>query len=32
MTYDVIVRNGLWFDGTGAAPQLRTLGIRDGIV
>ena len=32
MTYDVIVRNGLWFDGTGAAPQVRTLGIRDGIV
>lgn len=32
MPYDVIVRNGLWFDGTGAAPQLRTLGIRDGIV
>ncbi len=32
MTYDVIVRNGLWFDGTGARPQRRTLGIRDGIV
>src|SRR5690349_6743208 len=32
MTYDVIVRDGLWFDGTGAAPQVRTLGIRDGIV
>ena len=32
MTYDVIVRNGLWFDGTGARPQPRTLGIRDGIV
>jgi N-acyl-D-aspartate/D-glutamate deacylase len=32
MTYDVIVRNGLWFDGTGAAPQVRTLGVRDGIV
>ena len=32
MTYDVIVRNGLWFDGTGAAPQVRTLGIRDGVV
>jgi N-acyl-D-aspartate/D-glutamate deacylase len=28
----VIVRNGLWFDGTGAAPQTRTLGIRDGEV
>jgi N-acyl-D-aspartate/D-glutamate deacylase len=32
MTYDVIIRNGLWFDGTGDAPQIRTLGIRDGIV
>lgn len=32
MTYDVIIRNGLWFDGTGAAPQTRTLGIRDGVV
>ena len=32
MTYDVIIRNGLWFDGTGAPPQGRTLGIRDGIV
>lgn len=32
MTYDVIVRNGLWFDGTGATPQVRTLGIRDGVV
>jgi N-acyl-D-aspartate/D-glutamate deacylase len=32
MTYDVIVRAGLWFDGTGAAPQTCTLGIRNGIV
>ena len=32
MTYDVIIRNGLWFDGTGAAPQVRSLGIRDGVV
>ncbi|MGZ8747358.1 MAG: N-acyl-D-amino-acid deacylase family protein [Mycobacterium sp.] len=32
MTYDVIVRNGLWFDGTGGAPQVRSLGIRDGVV
>ncbi|AYE95134.1 hypothetical protein C0J29_10450 [Mycobacterium paragordonae] len=32
MTYDVIVRDGLWFDGTGAKPQIRTLGIRDGVV
>jgi N-acyl-D-aspartate/D-glutamate deacylase len=32
MSYDVIVRNGLWFDGTGAPPLIRTLGIRDGVV
>ncbi|OHV04292.1 N-acyl-D-amino-acid deacylase family protein [Mycobacterium talmoniae] len=32
MAYDVIIRNGLWFDGTGRAPQVRTLGIRDGVV
>jgi N-acyl-D-aspartate/D-glutamate deacylase len=31
MTYDVIIRNGLWFDGTGTVPQVRTLGIRGGI-
>ncbi|MCZ8378283.1 amidohydrolase family protein [Mycobacterium sp. CPCC 205372] len=32
MPYDVIIRDGLWFDGTGAAPRVRTLGIRDGVV
>ncbi|BBX33971.1 N-acyl-D-glutamate amidohydrolase [Mycolicibacterium mageritense DSM 44476 = CIP 104973] len=32
MPYDVIVRNGLWFDGTGKPPKVRTLGIRDGVV
>ena len=32
MSYDVIIRDGLWFDGTGSAPQTRTLGIRDGVV
>lgn len=32
MSYDVIVRNGLWFDGTGKPPKVRTLGIRDGVV
>lgn len=32
MVYDLIVRDGLWFDGTGSRPQTRTLGIRDGIV
>jgi N-acyl-D-aspartate/D-glutamate deacylase len=30
--YDVIICDGLWFDGTGNAPQTRTLGIRDGVV
>lgn len=30
MTYDVIVRDGLWFDGTGAPPLRRDLGIREG--
>lgn len=30
--YDVIIRDGLWFDGTGSLPQTRTLGIRDGFV
>src|ERR1700758_1931481 len=32
MAYDVIIRNGLWFDGTANAPQTRSLGIRDGVV
>ena len=32
MAYDVIIRDGLWFDGTGNAPQTRSLGIRDGLV
>lgn len=32
MAYDVIIRDGLWFDGTGTAPRTRTLGIRDGMV
>ncbi len=32
MTYAVIIRGGLWFDGSGDAPQTRTLGIRDGKV
>jgi N-acyl-D-aspartate/D-glutamate deacylase len=30
--YDVIIRDGLWFDGTGGEPQTRTLGIRGGVV
>ncbi|MGA8330321.1 MAG: amidohydrolase family protein [Mycobacterium sp.] len=32
VAYDVIIRDGLWFDGTGRTPQTRTLGIRDGVV
>ncbi|MET0473890.1 MAG: amidohydrolase family protein [Mycobacterium sp.] len=32
MTYDAIIRNGRWFDGTGAASAVRTIGIRDGHV
>ncbi|BBZ21986.1 N-acyl-D-amino-acid deacylase family protein [Mycolicibacter hiberniae] len=32
MAYDVIIRNGLWFDGLGNVPQVRTLGIRGGVV
>ncbi len=30
--FDVIVRGGLWFDGTGAPGVVRNLGIRDGVV
>ncbi|MDT5239151.1 MAG: hypothetical protein QOD97_1349 [Mycobacterium sp.] len=32
MTYDTIIRNGRWFDGTGAPSAVRTLGIRGGHV
>ncbi|MCV7246119.1 amidohydrolase family protein [Mycobacterium mantenii] len=32
VAYDVIIRDGLWFDGTGSAPLTRTLGIRAGVV
>jgi N-acyl-D-aspartate/D-glutamate deacylase len=32
VAYDVIIRDGLWFDGTGEAPTTRSLGIRDGVV
>ncbi|AFM17609.1 N-acyl-D-aspartate/D-glutamate deacylase [Mycolicibacterium chubuense NBB4] len=32
MSYDTIIRNGRWFDGTGAPSAIRTLGIRDGHV
>ena len=32
MGYDTIIRNGRWFDGTGAPSAVRSLGIRDGHV
>ncbi|BBZ28677.1 hypothetical protein MMAD_29720 [Mycolicibacterium madagascariense] len=32
VTYDTIIANGRWFDGTGAASAVRTIGIRDGHV
>ncbi len=32
MRYDLIIRDGLWFDGTGAEPRTATLGIVDGRV
>src|SRR3954452_3860343 len=32
MQYDIVVANGLHFDGTGAKPQVRHVGIRDGRV
>lgn len=30
VTYDTIIRNGRWFDGTGAPSAIRNIGIRDG--
>lgn len=30
--FDVVIRGGLWFDGTGAPGVVRDLGIRDGVV
>ncbi|MGV9799333.1 N-acyl-D-amino-acid deacylase family protein [Mycobacterium sp. NPDC003449] len=32
MTFDTIIRNGRWFDGTGAPSAVRNIGIRDGHV
>lgn len=32
MTYDTIIRNGRWFDGTGNASAVRNVGIRNGHV
>lgn len=30
MTYDTIIRNGRWFDGSGAPSAVRSIGIRGG--
>jgi N-acyl-D-aspartate/D-glutamate deacylase len=30
VTYDTIIRNGRWFDGTGAPSSIRNIGIRAG--
>ncbi|WP_019202796.1 amidohydrolase family protein [Tsukamurella sp. 1534] len=30
--FDIVIRNGLWFDGDGGAPRPATIGIRDGEV
>ncbi len=30
--FDLIVRRGMWFDGTGAPGAVRDVGIRDGVV
>lgn len=32
VSFDTIIRNGRWFDGTGAPSAVRTIGIRDGHV
>lgn len=32
MTYDTIIRNALWFDGTGSPGAIRDIGIRHGHV
>jgi N-acyl-D-aspartate/D-glutamate deacylase len=32
VTYDTIIRNGRWFDGTGAPSGIRDIGIKDGRV
>ncbi|WP_454790373.1 N-acyl-D-amino-acid deacylase family protein [Mycolicibacterium lutetiense] len=32
MSFDAIIRNGRWFDGTGAPSAVRNIGIRDGHV
>jgi N-acyl-D-aspartate/D-glutamate deacylase len=30
MSFDTVISNGRWFDGTGAASAIRDIGIRDG--
>jgi len=30
MKFDTVIRNGRWFDGTGAPSAIRNIGIRDG--
>jgi len=32
VSYDTVIRNGRWFDGTGAPSAVRTIGIKDGHV
>ena len=32
LPYDAIIKDGRWFDGTGAASAVRNLGVRDGRV
>ncbi|MFV8164205.1 N-acyl-D-amino-acid deacylase family protein [Mycobacterium sp. 134] len=32
MSFDTILRNGRWFDGTGAPSAVRNIGVRDGHV
>ena len=32
MTFDTVIRNGRWFDGTGGPSAIRNIGIRDGHV
>ncbi|MEV0548994.1 amidohydrolase family protein [Nocardia salmonicida] len=32
LDFDIVITDGRWFDGTGAASAQRTIGIRDGIV
>ena len=32
MSFDTVIRNGRWFDGTGAPSAIRNIGIRDGQV